>query len=590
MTPDEAVAVLAAELDVVLPEELASLLYSGNDGIALDALTRNATGAPEWAEWAGRMGAYLGRRADGWATRTLWAVHEAYGRAGDLLSPDYIPGALERYGLLHVLESATTADGKPDPLAGLVLADDARMGLYAGELTALAKRVARELFAGARPDEAGSRETVTVNGRPMLRWDAGFADILEGLNGPRARELANDLRDLSAERSAEVPPLGGELWRLWARVEIGSGWGRRPRWMAALVDALWRDRWRPALERERRPVGLYRGGLVTILRCLDARKVDDEGRIIGALGVTTGRVGALTVNADALRVMGRGPALRKALDVTLAVRFVPWFASLVQRRETESEWVHLEGADGLSVWGAMVTSMGLVVNEVRVAAMKRAVTALAGQIVTLDGGIEVSLFDGYRWIPGGGKTRGGEGIRGRLALRPGPPWWTRTTKDQNGDPVWSKDYAYLAPIPVLDGWLPPLYGRDNEHAALARFWFLFLSELAEQAPRIVTHGAALFPTGRAASLALEAEVRTPPPLLIEKQLAMWKEAEIIEEVEKNGYNLHPRFAAERAVLVEGGNRRIGAKADGQHGAAVRAALRKGEIPPRRKSKREPPPT
>jgi hypothetical protein len=463
---------------------------------------------------------------------------------------------------LAAVDAALTA-GESDALADFARADVARRVAYAGALVAAARTVADRVFTAPAPvDDAAARET-TGTPRALL-WDRRFAAELDRLGGARTK----DVLTLAGDRATS----GADLWHLWAPV-YGP-----PRWLRALARELWLSVWRPALERERRPVGLYRGGLVTILRGLDAQTVEPDGRIIGALGTANGRVSdALTVNADALRGMGRGPALRRALDVTLAVRFVPWFASLVQRRETESDWVHLEGAGGLTVWGAMVASMGLAVNEVREAAMKRAVKALAGQIVTLDGGIEVSLFDGYRYDPGGGR-----GNRARLALNPGPPWWSRTVGP------WSGEYAYLAPIPELDGWLPPLYGRDNEHAALARFWFLFLSELAEQAPRIVTHGAALFPTGRATSLALEAAVKTPPPLLIEKQLAMWKEAKIIEEIEPNGYNLHPRFAAERAVLVEGGSRRIGAKADGQHGAAVRAALRKGETPPPRKSKRKPP--
>ena len=495
-----------------------------------------------------------------WAGSPLFAAREAGRIIGDLVSDEG-----NRAWLAAVDAVLAPVDGSPDALADVARADVARRGGFAGALVAAARTVAARVFTDPPPvDDDAAREL--TGSPPALLWDRRFAAELDRLGGARAP----DVLALAVERARTS---GADLWHLWAPID------GPPRWLRALARELWLSLWRPALARERRPVGLYRGGLVTILRSLDARTVEPDGRIIGALGTATGRVGALTVNADALRGMGRGPSLRRALDVTLAVRFVPWFASLVQRRETEPDWVHLEAADGLTVWGAMVASVGLAVNEVRVAAMKRAVKALAGQIVTLDGGIEVSLFDGYRYDPGGGR-----GNRARLALNPGPPWWSRTVGP------WSGEYAYLAPIPVLDGWLPPLYGRDNEHAALARFWFLFLSELAEQAPRIVTHGAALFPPGRAASLALEAAVKTPPPLLIEKQLSMWKEAEIIEEVETNCYNLHPRFAAERDVLVEGGARRIGAKEDGQHGAAVRAALRKGETPPPRKIKRKPPPT
>lgn len=500
-----------------------------------------------------------------WGYRSLWtryataAAGEAFRSVRELVSDESSPAYMAAVeAVLRPVEGAET-----DTLAAL--ADAKHRYGYAAELVNAAGMVAAAVFAGEPPDtEAAALEP--VGNPPVLRWDAALAAELRRWGGARTAALLAD---------AAVWFASADPWRLW---DPSPDAGDSPRWLRVLARELWVSRWGPALERESRTVGLYRGGLVTILRSLDARTVEPDGRIIGALGTPTGRVSdALTVNADALRGMGRGPALRRSLDVTLAVRFVPWFASLVQRRETESDWVHLEGADGLTVWGAMVASMGLAVNEVREAAMKRAVKALAGQIVTLDGGIEVSLFDGYRYDPGGGR-----GNRARLALNPGPPWWSRTVGP------WSGDYAYLAPIPVLDGWLPPLYGRDNEHAALARFWFLFLSELAEQAPRIVTHGAALFPTGRAAELALEAAVKTPPPMLIARQIDLWKEAEIIEETEPNGYNLHPRFAAERAVLVEGGNRRIGAKEDGQHGAAVRAALRKGECPPPRKSKRKPP--
>ena len=494
MTPDEAVAVLAAELDVVLPEELASLLYSGNDGIALDALTRNATGAPEWAEWAGRMDAYLGRRADGWATRTLWAVHEAYGRAGDLLSPDYIPGALERYGLLHVLKSATTADGKPDPLAALVLADDARMGLYAGELTALAKRVARELFAGARPDEAGSRETVTVNGRPMLRWDAGFADILEGLNGPRARELANDLRDVSADRSAKVPPLGGELWRLWARVEIGSGWGRRPRWMAALVDALWHDRWRPALEREQ-------AAETERLRHLVPAYPPDTLKAL----VAVGSVWSIEPDADRLILLGRdgqpmgallpdgvalGPAsLPEAMSARElrskdAHRFLLWFLRELRARivagESDFRVIRVPGR-----WAALA---GLIHDAVPAGAAGPPDRVLLSRIVPLLGRLAIPGPTGteagnlYAYNPGApakGQRAGWFDLTAGTMLLPGAlanrAKWDRAT----------------VPIPDLAPMEGVLTSRRNEEGQLATLRLLTVRWLQRAGSELVTEGGAL---------------------------------------------------------------------------------------------------
>ena len=508
---------------------------------------------------------YLAERAALWRTRATFAAGEAWRRARELVAT-IDPSAVFQAAVRTALDVDATAD-PPDRLAVRAAgnAEAERRAVWSAVLVAEARRLVAEVLAGDAPgDEAAARASGPTKAGPVLRWDAALARSLEAF-GENGRTLAEEVRTKAAGRfeAAAGGGAGGELWVLWTAAPDTAS-DVPPRWLSLLALVLWRDQWRPTLER---PLAMSRGGLVTILQSLSAQGVDNKGAIMGADGSSIGTLhSARAVEAAALQGMGAS-SLRKSLDTLLAVRFVPWFAGLVQRRESEIEWLHFEAIEGWNVYGAIVESLGLPVNEERAAAMKRAMEGLAGQIITLEGGIDVSIFDGYRYQRGGGHTKGGAGNRSRLALRPGPPWWSRTTDS------WVGEYVHLAPLPDLEGGLPPLYGRPNEHAALARFYLLFLAELAKQSINIAREGVARIPAGRLPEIAMEARVKAPPPILIGKQLDLWREAEIIERVGSDGYNLHPRFEAERAMLVTGGNQRIGAAEGGRRSAAERAAAR-----------------
>jgi hypothetical protein len=512
---------------------------------------------------------HLRLREEGWPTRTLWAVHEAYEIAADLLDPDYIPGPLEYAALSAVLKGATV-DGKPDPLGAAVLADDGKRGQYAGELTTWGRKVASELFAGPKPTEAESR--ATMGDPPMLRWDAGFADLLDGMGGDRARAVAGAVRKAAADRAAEDPPLGGELWRLWARLEWGAGTEGR-RWLVALADALWHDVWRPALVRERRPVAMSVTGLAGVVSALAGSSVAPDR---GGRGVLLDRTGepvarfehrrlATAVQAEALEALALAGV--RELRTVAAMRFIPWFAHAVQRRQNEAAPLEYEGGGGINAYGAVAEAMGLDPRD-DAGKVRALLHALSCAILSYpDGGEASVLMLDYR--PGGGR-----GNPSRLTLTPGRPW---LAGDVHALPEGAA-YRALAPIPLLPDLAPPFVGDRRERGALGRLYLRILAELAHHSPEIARGVGAHIPGDRWAALAREEGVIRPPPLLVGLVQDRWTRdgddgPAVFERVGPDRWHLAPAFAEERAVLEEGGRQRIGASIGGKLAAASRAEAR-----------------
>lgn len=515
--------------------------------------------------WLASVERHLRERKEGWATRTLWAVHEAYGRGRSFLDPERIPGTLE-YAALSTVLHAAEVDGEPDPLAALVLRDDGRRGQYAGELAAFGRKVA-ELFAGELPTEAESR--ATTGDPPMLRWDAGFADLLEGMHGERARESAATLRKNAAARAAADPPLGGELWMLWARPEWGSKQGQR--WMIAAADALWHDKWRPALVRERRPVALPVTGLLGMVTGAlagvgvepgaDGRAVlvDRQGRAVAHFEP---RRLATAVQAEALEALALAGVAE--LRTVAAMRFVPWFAHAVQRRPDERAPLVFEGADGVNAYGRVAGAMGMD-PEKHAGEVRGLLHALSSSILSYpDGGEAGVLLLDYR--PGGGR-----GNPSRLTLTPGRPW---LAGDVHALPDGAA-YRALAPIPMLPDLAPPFVGDRRERGALGRLWLRILAELAHESADLARGLGAHIPGSRWAQLAREEGVLRPPPLLVEQVQDRWTRTgdAVFERVGPDRWHLAPAFAEERAMLEAGGKARIGASKGGKLSAKSKAEAR-----------------
>jgi len=456
---------------------------------------------------------------------------------------------------LAAVDAALTA-GESDALADFARADVARRIAYAGALVAAARTVADRVFTAPAPvDDDAARET-TGTPRALL-WDHRFAAELDRLGGARAPAVLA----LAGDRAATS---GADLWHLWAPVD------GPPRWLRALTRELWLSLWKPALERERRPVALSRFAVERIGGVLLGRDVvpGSGGRDVLVDG--TGRAIApfelqrLTtqVDADALELLAR-PGVR-ALTTIAAARFVPWFAEQVQRRPDENAPIVFEGTDGVNAWGTVAAALGMDAGK-NALEVRNMVHALQATIIQYPNGDEAGVlhFD-YR----AGKS--GRGNRSRLTVHPGRPW---LSSDVHTLPD-SAEYRALAPIPALEGYAPPFVGDRTERAALARLWLCLLVELTRGSPDLSRGLGAHIPGARWAELANTVGVRRPPPVLVSLLQDRWVRdgddgAAVLQRVGPDRWHLAPRFEAERAMLEAGGRMRLGAAEGGRRSVRAR---------------------
>lgn len=582
----EAIAAAEAAQDVPLARAaLARVTATEAADAAADAALALATARTAEARTAAAVAAaamgfhqYVGewqaKRAAAARADPILAALEAYRDVRELAESEH-PGNAEHRAVTAALVAARDG-GKPDPLAAEALADDGKRSQLAGELLGCARKVG-ELFGGEPPaTDAEARATVDTDHGPALRWDAAFADLLDGMGGKRAGELADDVREAAAERTAAArstdPPPGGDLWCLWAELEPAPGYA--PRWLCLLAKALWADKWRPALVRERRPVALAVTGLlgvvtgalagVAVQPGTDGRRVlvDREGRAVGRF---EGPRLATAVQAEALEALALAGV--RELRTVAAMRFVPWFAHAVQRRPDEAAALVFEGGDGVNAYGTVAAAMGMD-PEKHAGEVRGLLHALNCAILSYpDGGEAGVLMLDYR--PGGGR-----GNPSRLTLTPGRPWLAADVFELPEGSV----HRALAPIPLLPDLAPPFVGDRRERGALGRLWLRILAELAHQSPDLARGLGAHIPGARWAELAREEGVLRPPPLLVELVQARWtRDADdgpaVFERVGPERWHLAPAFAAEREMLEAGGKQRIGASVGGKLAAKARAEAR-----------------
>lgn len=486
-----------------------------------------------------------------WARSPLFCAVEARRFVLDLLVSD------EGSRLwLAAVDVALTPPGESDALSDLARADVARRVGYAGALVVAARTVARAVFQDPPPvDDTAARE-LTGN-PPALLWDRRFAAELHRLGGARAP----DVLALAVERARTS---GADLWHLWAPVD------GPPRWLRALARELWLSLWRPALAREHRPVALSRFAVEKIGGVLLGRDVvhgpgerdvlvDADARPVALFGLP--RLATL-VDADALERLAR-PGVGELATIA-AARFVPWFAEHVQRRPDERDPLVFEGADGVNAWGSVARALGLKASgsgdEVC-----RMIHALQATVIQYPNGDEagVLMFD-YR-------QGGGRGNPSRLTIRPGRAWLSSDVHDLPE----GAEYRALTPIPPLEGYAPPFVGDRRERAALARLWLCLLVELTRGAPDLSLGLGVHIPGARWAELANTVGVLRPPPVLVGLLQDRWCRdddagAAVLQRVGPDRWHLAPRFAAERAMLEDGGRMRRGAVIGGRLAAKARA--------------------
>ena len=522
-----------------------------------------------------RLEAWQAKRAEAWLTASLGPALETYRDVRELAGSE--GGGSWVWRAVTAVLNAAMVNGAPDPLAAVALADEGKRGGYGGEVFGYACRVSREIFADDRPaTEDKARATEDTEHGPALRWDAAFADLLDGMGTKRAGELADDVREAGAERTAAArstdPPPAGNLWRLWADLERGRGY--TPRWLRLLADALWADVWRPALVRERRPVALAVTGLLGVVTGAlagvgvqpgtDGRRmlVDREGRAVSRFEVP--RL-ATAVQAEALEALALAGV--RELRTVAAVRFVPWFAHAVQRRPDETAALTFEGIDGVNAYGAVAAAMGMDPSK-HADDVRGLLHALSCAILSYPNGDEASvLMLDYR-------KGGGRGNPSRLTLTPGRPWLAGDVFEL---PEGSA-YRALAPIPMLPDHAPPFVGNRQDRGALARLYLRILAELAHESPDIYRGLGANIPGARWAELANAEGLRNPGPLALDAVKARWARdgddgPAVFERLGPDRWHLAPAFAAEREMLEAGGKQRIGASSGGKLSTKAKAEAR-----------------
>jgi hypothetical protein len=518
---------------------------------------------------------FFARRAELAARSPLVAAQVAFGTVRDMLDTD--PASPDPVFGTAVRDALAAAAGQGDDVARDTLATPARVAVLAVDLLAEARTIAASLFLVPplpRDDEEATR-VAAGDGGPALWWDVALAERFEAIGATGATAAASIRRQAVLRmEAASVPNTpASALWHLWLQQK-----DEPPRWLGAgLARVLWFDRWRAqvaaSLAQDRRPVALTLEGYRAIGRVLEVRGLSDgasgdpvlvnhRDRAVAAFRPVQ-RL-ATQVEAGALDCFAR-KGIRQLASLA-AVRFVPWFAGEVQRRQDERLPVEIIGAEGVNAYGAVARALGMdpMKHAGDIRAMFHAMQAAVVRYADGEGGL--LMFDYY--------AGGGRGNPSRLVVTPGRAWLTRDMRDLPDD----MHHRALTPLPMLEGYAPPFVGSPNDYAAIARLWLWILARFTQGAEDLARGTGIYLPTETWQQGAGEVGVLRPPPLLAPQVRDRWlndgpDSPAILERVDRDRYHLHPRFAAERELLEAGGRIRIGARKGGEESAAKRAASR-----------------
>lgn len=435
----------------------------------------------------------------------------------------------------------------PDVLAGAAADDSQRLAGWAAVLLVEARSVV-EALGDVPMDEARA-----------IAAARAADDLLVGRLGATVGAA------LAAAIAARPARAGGNAWSLWRpRMDEPA------RWLQWLARGLWTDRWRPEMEVATRTVALPLASLSRLGRILEVRSlepgrdgrpmlVDKDGRTSAAMTLPPQ---VTTVRAEDLETFARAGVGQ--LQTLAAARFIAMFAEKVQRRTNERAPLVWEGeSGGINAYGALAADLGL--DPTRDATKARnLVSTLGSASISWPDGSEGSVMM-WDYHPGGGRGR-----RSTLTLTPGRVWWSR-------DIEWlpaGADHRALAPIPHFEAYAPPMLGRSNERAAVARLWLRILAELAELAEELAKGNGAQIPGYRWATLANE--VGVPCSLVPDPIQDRWTHdgddgPAILERIGVDRWHLAPAFAAERTLLENGGRIRIGAGEGGRKSVRAKTA-------------------
>lgn len=303
-----------------------------SDTVAVTTVNQIPSFATRTERWpaAGMALAYLLLRAHRLDTSHAAAAREAFAAVRALVGgdADALPAEFVR-SVRDALEAARD-DDESDDLAAAALADEGRILACAASLRAEARGIVSRIFDAEPPDtDEEARASAGRADAPILRWDARFAEELEGI-GVTGRERAAIVRSNAAERmtadtgphlAPELAPSTRDLWRLWLPSPTSP-----PAWLRVLARALWRDRWREplAFERSKHSAALpllIRRELASLRHGAEVRRGTMGGfEYVRLDGTIVGRFAAPHLDSDGFERMRAGIAKLRGLTFERVVR------------------------------------------------------------------------------------------------------------------------------------------------------------------------------------------------------------------------------------------------------------------------------
>jgi len=466
-----------------------------------------------------------------------------------------------------------------------------------GEIQRRTTARAAEVWRGISNVEAVARaiEHVEAAGAcppvaPSVRIEA--LPVADGMFGP-TRDVLEGLRAYVAAAPVEHPS-GHDGRGAWLRAAIDreaararDEWGtgaplrpwdlrvgdldRGPAWLGHVALAVWTLELEPAIAHARRPAAFRLPVVESILEALRRpRRLRDDGDLVADTPHASRPVASYTdvVTADPA-YLERVTAGVGRLTHPLAPRVVVYVAHAIQRRISARDPIVWAPADGWSAWDRIAAEV-LDSPERPHPSHVRDVRDLVHAIGPMhfrgrDGSMTAGLWTTHT----SGDPTGGRGNTSIVTLTPNAGLFTSNAGDYNGRS------SFLTPLPRLPGWAPPGVGRVNDAGASARLWLWFLVQLRDQAEDLARgHGGARLEPADWVRGAAHVGMTRPGPLAIVRYLDVWKGDNalgvvVLEELTPGRYNLAPQFAAERAMLEEGGRRSIANAKRGRASAAKR---------------------
>lgn len=429
-------------------------------------------------------------------------------------------------------------------------------------------------------------DPVEIDG--MLRQDAKLANAIETIDSvalgiPERIRIASRKRwaayqsntsndstsfvaDIEGTPSPEFVPFDhAKLWILWLTIDDLY----YPKWVRALLEAIWAFIVRPTIERARnKPPALVMAVHEPVAHLFSPVRLAEERNGQLALPLPGDRIIRIAKEAASIGA--------ESLDALMVNRGVKLFGSVTAHRVLRSliytghrqalemvsdpRIIRFEG--GWAEYAHHVLEMkskkaGIQAREI--------IEAMHATEIPLPGNIWTRLLI-RTYYPAVGRKKGKlEFVLGTALL----PDYVGELRDMMGNTIEARQAIRL--VPVLD--LPPFYGRERDHGAQATFSMLVIAHIRNNAVDLIRHGGVELSSGTLERLAVHAglPISTIGSLLDrwtrdgDDGAAMFK----IVDTKANRYTLADHYAWARSLIEDGGRREIEGSRAGVRSATKR---------------------